>query len=191
MPNICLSHDQQPGLEVSAAGSSGFQSFTPSVQGVAHVDCGQWLCSGLGPIQPPWLGPVADAGSPPAQGCCWPNCRWVTVTSGWEGNTCRQHCSFEFFPLWMSRDSRQRRRQAGLAHLAFSSHPLQVWHPLWMCNDQWGTMEGEEETSSRVLPSQPSRDVCARCACCQPACALGAVCILPDTVLLFQHWSFL
>lgn len=142
MPNICLPHQQQPDLEVSAAGSSGFQSFTPSVQGVAHVDCGQWLRSGLGPIQASWLGPVTGPQSPPAQGCCWPG-----DSHPWSGgpcsmgNMCIPHCSLEFFLLQMSRDTRWSCRQAGLTRLVSSSCHLRVWQHRW---------------GSRALPGGPA-----------------------------------
>lgn len=109
-------------------GAVGFQSFTPSVQGVAHVDCGQWLCLGLGPIQPSWLGPVAGPGSPPAQGWCWPGDGhpWSGASCSTD-NTCIPQCSFEFFLLQMSSETRQSCRQAGFNRLAFSSCHLWVW----------------------------------------------------------------
>ena len=94
--------------EVSAEGSGGFQPFTPSVQGVAHVDCGQWLRSGLS----------TSPGSPPAQGCCWPG-----DGHPWSGNTCVPYGSVEFFLLRVSRETRRSCRQAGLA-----CHHRWMWH---------------------------------------------------------------
>lgn len=100
-------------------GSGGLQSFTPSVQGVAHVDCGQWLHSGLGPNPALLPGLHGQSWVTPCSGMLLAKVSFGDSHPWWgipcsTGNMCILHCSLEFFQLWMSRETRASYGQAGL-----------------------------------------------------------------------------
>lgn len=92
--NVSLSHHQQPNLEGSAAGSGGFQAFTWSVQAVAHVDCGQWLHHGLGPIKSSCLGTAVSPGHSLPRDISGQR----TVTHGWEVPAAPSHLQIVALP---------------------------------------------------------------------------------------------